>query len=111
MDFEQQLTQMIPVIRAKEPKRNVRIHSFAKIALGFILGVFATYYTMQPSDAVQKPERQATYELVLDDANLQQLRRPMDIVHCIVRVPLPPPPIDEPVQWQNGTMRNTLLQL
>ena len=109
-DFEQRLQQMIPVIRDREPQPTVRLHSFAKIALGFVLGVFATYYCMQPSDAVQRPERQATYKWVLDETHLERVRRPIDIVHCIVRVPVPPP-MAEQEQWQYGTMRNSLLQL
>ncbi|MCL2005688.1 MAG: hypothetical protein FWG73_05935 [Planctomycetaceae bacterium] len=108
MDFEHQLTQMVPVIREKEPKQPGRVHSVAKIALGFVLGAFATYCFMQPSDTEPRPERQATYKLVFDEANLQQLRRPMDVRHAIVRVPVPPK--EEPVQWSYGVMRSGLQQ-
>jgi len=86
-DFEHRLQQMIPVIRDREPQPTVRVHSFANIALGFVLGAFATYYCMQPIDTPQRPERQATYKWVLDDTNLQQLRRPIDVRHLVVRVP------------------------
>ena len=107
-DFEQRLQQMIPVIRDREPQPTVRVHSFAKIVLGFVLGAFATYCCMLPVDTPQRPERQETFKWVLDDTNLQQLRRPIDIVHCVVRVPVPP--MVEQEQWQYGTMRNNLLQ-
>ena len=101
---------MIPVIRDREPQPQLRLHSFAKIALGFILGALATYYWMQPGDVVQRPERLETFKLVLDDTNLQHLRRPMDVRHLVVRVPVPPPMVGQE-QWQYGTMRNSLLQL
>ena len=113
-DFEHQLAQMIPVIREKEAEKEtgmaVRIHSIAKIALGFVLGAFATYYFMLPGDAEQKPQQQATYKLVLDEANLEQLRRPADVRHLIVRVPVPPPPREDTMQWRYGTLRSGLTQ-
>jgi hypothetical protein len=112
-EFEQQLAQMLPVIRDNEPKPNVRLHSVAKIALGFILGVFATYYWMQPHHLAGTPlnsTRQESFRLVLDESAVGQLRSPADLSRCIVRVPIPKPEAEQ-AQWQYRVLRESLLQL
>jgi hypothetical protein len=112
-EFERQLQQMIPAMQnPTERQTSVRGYSFAKIAAGFLLGVFVTYYCMQPSDTVQRPAPQASYKLVFDETNIDQLRRPADLFHSIVRVPVQRVEIEiDQTQWQYGTMRNSLLQL
>ena len=117
-DFEQQLTQMIPAIRQPVARqRKPRTYTVAKIAVGFLLGVFVTYNFMQPNESARQPERQETFMLVFDDSNLDQLRRPADVFQSIVRVPVPKVEIAVPnwesdqTQWQYGTLRNELRRM
>ena len=114
--FEQQLEQMLPAMHIPPPK-GARGHSIAKIALGFLLGVLATYCFMQMPESAQETQRQESYMLVFDDKNLDQLRRPADLFQSIVRVPVPRVEIAVPnweidqIQWQYGTLRNSLRQM
>jgi hypothetical protein len=113
-DFEQQLELMLPVMQMPSPKAvpSVRLQSFAKIAAGFLLGVFVTYYCMQPSDTAHRPQPQESFMLVFDDTNIENFRRPADLLRSVTRVPVPKVEIDiDQTQWQYGTMRNNLLRL
>jgi hypothetical protein len=114
--FEQQLEQMLPAMRIPPPKV-ARTHSIAKIALGFLLGVLATYCFMQMPESAQETQRQESFMVVFDDKNLDQLRRPADMFQNVVRVPVPKVAIavphweDDQKQWQYGTLRNSLRQM
>jgi len=118
--FEHQLEQMLPAMRIPPPK-TTRGHSALKIALGFLLGVLATYSFMQPHESAhnsaRETQRQESFMLVFDDKNLDQLRRPADLFQSIVRVPVPRVEIAVPnweidqMQWQYGTLRNSLRQM
>jgi len=107
-DFELQLEQMLPAILASSPKK-ARSHSLAKIAVGFLLGVCVTYGFLQPNDAPQRAEPQETFMLVLDESNLDQLRRPADVFQLVVRQPVRVQPWeDDQSQWRYGTLRESL---
>jgi hypothetical protein len=116
--FEQQLEQMLPAMRIPPPKAT-RTHSLAKIALGFLLGVAATYCFMQPHDSTHDSARetpqQESFMVVFDDKNLDQLRRPADLFQNVVRVPVPKVAVPhwegDQTQWQYGTLRNSLRQM
>jgi len=106
-DFERQLEQMLPaVLDTTKPKQR----TFAKIALGFVLGVIATYVFMQSGDTPRQADWQARYTLAFDDTKLHEVRQPADMFRLVVRVPIQQPVIDQ-TQWQYGTLRNNLLQL
>ena len=110
-DFEQQLAQMLPVMRQPAARqRTPRMYSVAKIAAGFLLGVFVTYSFMHPNESAQQDKPQETFMLVFDDNNLNQLWRPGDVFQNIVRVPVPKIEIDQ-TQWQYGTLRKNLPQM
>ena len=108
-DFEHQLEQMIPAIWERTPPQRIRLQPFVTTLLGFALGVCVTYYFMQPNDSAQRREPQETFRLVFDDSHLEQLRRPADVFHCVVRVPVQRWDVDQ-TQWQYGALRNSLLQ-
>jgi hypothetical protein len=108
-DFEQQLEQMIPAIRERTPPQRSRLQPLVTTLLGFALGVCVTYSFMQPNDSAQRSEPQETFRLVFDDSHLERLRRPADVFHCVVRVPVQRWDVDQ-TQWQYGALRNSLLQ-
>ena len=114
-DFEHQLSQMLPVIRDKEPKPKIRQQPLAMILLGFLLGVGATYNFMQPNDSAWETQPQESFMLVFDDTNLEHLRRPADVFTSVVRVPVlkvaVPSLVGDQTQWQYGTMRNELRRM
>jgi len=107
---------MLPAIHVSPPK-TTRNYTVAKIALGFLLGVGATYNFMQPNESAKQPERQESFMLVFDDTNLEHLRRPADVFTSVVRVPVQraivavPDLVGDQTQWQYGTMRNELRRM
>ena len=109
---------MLPAMRIPPPK-GARTHSIAKIALGFLLGVLATYcFMQQPNsahDSARETQRQEAFMVVFDDKNLDQLRRPADVFQHVVRVPVPKVAVphweSDQTQWQYGTLRNSLRQM
>jgi len=110
-DFEKQLESMLPAMHVPPPKAS-RNYTFAKIAAGFLLGVFVTYCFMQPSNSARETQRQETFMLVFDDTNLENLRRPADVFQSVVRVPVQKLEIEiDQTQWQYGTMRNELRRM
>jgi len=113
-DFEHQLSQMLPAMHAPPPK-TTRNYTVAKIALGFLLGVGATYNFMQPNDSAWETQPQESFMLVFDDTNLEHLRRPADVFTSVVRVPVlkvaVPSLVGDQTQWQYGTMRNELRRM
>ena len=102
---------MIPAMHPPTVRQAMRGQSVAKIALGFLLGVFATYYCMQPNTARETPP-QETFMLVFDDSQIEHFRRPADVFQSVVRVPVPKLEIEiDQTQWQYGTLRNNLRQM
>ena len=111
---------MLPAMRIPPPKRT-RTHSLAKIALGFLLGVAATYCFMQPHESAHESARETpqheSFMVVFDETNLDQLRRPADLFQNVVRMPIQKVAIAVPhwegdqKQWQYGTLRNSLKQM
>jgi len=111
-DFEKQLEQMIPAMHPIAVRKTAtRGHSALKIALGFLLGVLATYYFTQP-DTARQTQPLETFTLVFDDSKIEHFRRPADVFQSVVRVPVPKLAIEiDQTQWQYGTMRNSLRRM
>jgi hypothetical protein len=86
-DFEQQLQQMLPLMREREPEAK-RLPSLAMMLLGFVLGMVVMYCYMQPNDALRRVAPQPSYRLALDESAIPHLRTPADVAKYVVRVPV-----------------------
>ncbi|MDR0703814.1 MAG: hypothetical protein LBF88_02385 [Planctomycetaceae bacterium] len=107
-DFEQKLALMTPrILPQQQTIRQYPLKSFGMLAIGFLLGVFATYvaafFPVTPENSVQYFDsfRHPQAVFVFDENLLSDFRRPID--SCRLKVHLVPAekPLEQDYRYFN----------